>query len=101
MGENPFVDNADQANLVAEMLKALAHPLRLRVIAALCEASHTVTQLVERLDTRQTLVSQHLSVLRMTGLVEVERTGGMATYSIKEPQLRNLVACLTGCKRGS
>lgn len=95
-----IIDDMARAEQLAEVLKAVAHPLRLRLVAALCEDPRNVTDLCERLGARQTLVSQHLAVLRMSGLVSVDRTGGRSTYSIKEPGLRNLVACLTDCKRG-
>ncbi len=99
MAKSNIVEDLERAQQLAEMLKAVAHPLRLRSIAALCEDPQTVSQLCQRLDVRQSLVSQHLAVLRMVGLVHVDRTGGRATYSIKEQGLRNLIACVTDCKK--
>ena len=96
--KNDIVEDLERAQQLAEMLKAVAHPVRLRSIAALCESPQTVTQLCERLDVRQSLVSQHLAVLRMVGLVHADRNGGRATYSIKEQGLRSLIACVTDCK---
>jgi DNA-binding transcriptional ArsR family regulator len=93
-----ILQEEDFANRLAEVLKALAHPLRLRLVAALCQEDRNVQQLCTLLDVRQSLVSQHLSVLRMVGLLSADRSGGTATYTLKEPNLRNLVACLTGCK---
>lgn len=98
MAKNNIVEDLERAQQLAEMLKAVAHPVRLRSIVALCEDPQTVTQLCERLDVRQSLVSQHLAVLRMVGLVHVDRNGGRATYSIKEQGLRNLISCVTDCK---
>ena len=98
MAKNNIVEDVERAQQLAEMLKAVAHPLRLRSIAALCENPLTVTQLCQRLEVRQSLVSQHLAVLRMVGLVHVDRNGGHATYSIKEQGLRNLIACVTDCR---
>ena len=49
--------------------------------------------MAELLNERQAAVSQHLAPLRMLGLVAVDRTGGTATYSLKEPLLRSLVNC--------
>ncbi len=93
-----IVNEPGRADRLAEVLKALAHPLRLRLVAALCLEERNVAQLCALLDARQALVSQHLSVLRMVGLLSADRSGGTATYSIMEPNLRNLVACLTGCQ---
>ncbi len=85
---------------LASVLKGLGHPIRLRLVMLLCEEELTVTELVERLDVRQSLVSQHLSVLRMLGLLQADRTGGTATYSLREEGLRNMMNCLCSCGSG-
>ena len=95
----PLLDDAERAAQLAEMLKAVAHPLRLRLIAALCEGERRVTELVERLDVPQAAVSQQLRILRMSSLVQVDRTGGAAHYRLAEPRLQDLVACVNGCRR--
>lgn len=90
--------SSHRADDLADVLKGIAHPLRLRIITLLCERDHTVTELTDALDSRQSLVSQHLSPLRLLGLVSVDRRGGRATYSLGEPHLRTLVDCLMGCR---
>ena len=86
-----------RAGQLAEMLKAVAHPVRLRIIAILCEGSQHVSALAETLGLKQAIVSQQLRILRMRGLVVVERASGYARYSLGEPRLRQLVACIEGC----
>ncbi|MGO9309883.1 MAG: ArsR/SmtB family transcription factor [Spirochaetia bacterium] len=82
---------------LADILKALAHPARLRIVAALCEAEESVTGLSARLGLPQAIVSQQLRILRMSGLVAARRCGGFARYRLAQPRLRQLVACLEGC----
>jgi len=89
--------NIDRAQQLAEMLKALAHPIRLRIIALLCLGREHVTGLSERLELPQAIISQQLRILRMKGLVLVERSGGFAYYRLGEPQLESLVRCMEGC----
>ena len=84
----------------AESLKALAHPVRLRVVAALCDAEQTVIGLSKSLAVPQAIVSQQLRILRMAGLVSAKRAGGFAVYSIAKPGLRNLVTCIERCHKG-
>ncbi len=84
---------------LAEILKALAHPARLRIVAALCEGTESVIGLAERLDLKQAIVSQQLRILRMSGLVAATREGGFARYGLAEPRLRDLITCLNGCRR--
>ena len=95
-----LVEDQELAIRLAQVLKAIAHPLRLQLVACLCHQELNVTEMCGKLGIKQSLVSQHLAVLRMVGLVSADRSGGTATYSLKEPGLRKLVACLTGCQRG-
>jgi hypothetical protein len=44
-------------------------------------------------------VSQELRILRMSGLVGAERSGGFASYSLAEPRLKELLKCLDKCPR--
>jgi len=95
----PLRDDPPKAERIAELLKAVAHPLRIRIVAVLCAGEETVGDLVDRLDTPQPIVSQQLRILRAQGLVAVKREGGFARYRIAEPQLRNLVCCMEKCSR--
>ena len=94
-----LLNSKEKALKLAEILKGVAHPLRLRIITALIIENRNVTQLSELLETRQSLVSQHLAVLRMLGLISADRSGGTATYFIVETGLKSLVNCLLTCKR--
>ena len=87
----------DLADRVAVMLKALGHPVRLRLVAILCGGEEHVSGLVDRLGMPQSVVSQQLGILRMRGLVESRRVDGFAYYRLTEPRLRELVGCMEGC----
>jgi ArsR family transcriptional regulator len=88
-----------RASKVAEVLKAVAHPLRLRIIAILVEGDANVSQLAERLGAEQAIVSQQLRILRHNGLVAADREGGFATYRLVERHLEGLVHCMEHCGR--
>ena len=79
------------------VLKAVGHPIRLRIIALLCEANANVGELAERLAVPQAIISQQLRILRMRGLAGVTRAEGHATYWLAEPHLRDLIGCVSGC----
>jgi DNA-binding transcriptional ArsR family regulator len=91
--------DASRATHVAEVLKAVAHPLRLRIVASLCEAEAHVGALAERLGASQAIVSQQLRILRSHGLVAATRAGGFARYRLVEKNLRGLVRCMENCDR--
>jgi ArsR family transcriptional regulator len=84
---------------VADILKAVAHPLRLRIVAVLCAEEISVNALAARLGASQAIVSQQLRILRMHRLVIAVRQNGHATYRLLEPRLRDLVRCVEGCAR--
>ncbi len=91
--------NEGNAKPLAEMLKSLGHPLRLRIVAMLCLQDLRVGELAERLDVAPAHASQQLRILRMTGLVEVARDDGISRYRIAEPRLHTMVECMAGCPR--
>ncbi len=91
------VDSA-RAGHVAEVLKAVAHPMRLRIVAILCEREENVTSLAERLRAPQAIVSQQLRILRSHGLVAARRDRGFARYRLLERNLRGLVRCMQKCE---
>ncbi|MFN4012367.1 MAG: ArsR/SmtB family transcription factor [Aquificaceae bacterium] len=68
----------------AEFLKALAHPIRLRIISVLIESRQCVKNLSELLQTSQPNVSQHLSILRSKGILGCKRDGSVVCYYIKD-----------------
>jgi DNA-binding transcriptional ArsR family regulator len=90
----------DRAEQVAGILKALGHPLRIRIVSLLVsDGTCHVGGLAEQLDAPQSIISQHLRILRMQRLVAAERRDGFAWYDLAEPQLVQLLACLEGCKQ--
>lgn len=92
--------DASRAAVIADLLKALAHPVRLRIVALLIENEATVSALEQLLGVSQSVVSQQLRILRMADLVQYRRVKGFATYSIKQPRLVDLIHCLEGCRTG-
>ncbi len=85
------------ATLASNKMKALAHPLRLRIVAILSESDEHVNALAEELEVPQSVVSQHLRILRMENLVGVERKDGFSVYRLLEPQIVNLLNCMERC----
>lgn len=79
------------------MLKAIGHPIRLRLVALLCEGTRSVSELSSILEQKQSIVSQQLAILRRERLVAAVRTGGLAIYHVTEPHLRQMVRCLESC----
>nr|CAD6438891.1 transcriptional regulator [Rhizobium sp. Q54] len=85
---------ASRAGEVANLLKTLSHPARLMIVCTLVEGSYSVGELEEKLDLHQPHLSQHLTVLRGSGIVETRREGKQIFYSLTEEKAAQLVAAL-------
>ncbi|MFJ5831679.1 ArsR/SmtB family transcription factor [Streptomyces sp. NPDC093089] len=80
----------------AELLRALADPLRLRIVCLLARESLCTTHLVEETGARQTNLSNHLRVLREAGVVVTEPCGRFTYYRLRPEVLVDLAAFLGG-----
>jgi DNA-binding transcriptional ArsR family regulator len=76
----------------AEFHKALAHPVRLRILDILARREACVCHLTAVLGMRQPYVSQQLSALRDTGLVVGRREGTLIYYRLHDARLAALLA---------
>ena len=95
--EASVVTRSEDCDRVVQVLKAVAHPVRLKIIALLCDGDYNVTELSTRLDASQSVVSQQLRILRMNQLVDFTRKDGFAIYRLTEPHLVNLIKCVQAC----
>lgn len=82
------------ASNAAQFLRAIGSEHRLMILCVLMEGSKTVTEICQAIGARQSLVSQHLTRLRLDGLVKVEREGHFAHYSMDDPLVRDIVTSL-------
>lgn len=76
---------------VTSCLKAIAHPVRFRILEVLLERSICVGDLSEVLGSKQPNVSQHLAVLRDRGLIEPVRIENKVCYRVKDPKIARLI----------
>ena len=68
----------------ANLLRALSHPVRLRIVELLGGGELCVKSLEEILEISQSSVSQHLTRLKYAGLIESERRGHLVCYRLVE-----------------
>ncbi|KGE02168.1 sulfite-sensing transcriptional repressor BigR [Rhizobium sp. YS-1r] len=92
-GPSP-ADLARRAGEVANLLKTLSHPARLVIVCTLVEGEYSVGELEEKVDVHQPHLSQHLTVLRGSGIVETRREGKQIFYRLTEEKAAQLVAAL-------
>ena len=78
----------------AECLKTLAHPVRLRIVQLLLHGRFTVGELAKDCEIPDNVASEHLRLLQRCGFLESQRDGRFVYYSVTEPHLGKLVACI-------
>jgi len=73
---------------MANVLKILGHPLRLKILTLLKEKGEMcVCELLPRLDVTQPNLSQHLSIIRLSGLLESIKVGNTIRYKLSDNEL--------------
>ena len=85
---------AGEADELAETLKALASPGRLRVLVELLRGDRTVEQLAAAADLSASATSHHLRLLRSLRLVRARRDGRNVVYTVYDHHLVDLLAAV-------
>jgi len=82
----------------SNLLRGVAHPTRLAIVQELIQHEPLcVGELAKALSVEISLLSHHLSQMRLVGLLATERRGKHVFYRIAEPQVVNLISCLSSC----
>ncbi|GJM81473.1 MAG: metalloregulator ArsR/SmtB family transcription factor [Paenibacillus sp.] len=84
--------DANLQQFKAEFFKALAHPMRIRILEVLSEGERNVNELQAILGSEGSAVSQQLAVLRAKNLVNTVKEGTTVVYSLRDPLLKDLLA---------
>jgi ArsR family transcriptional regulator len=75
----------------AAFFRALAHPVRIRILELLVTGERSVQELQEALGVDQPVVSQQLAVLRSTSIVAGRKEGVSVRYSVRDPLIADLL----------
>jgi len=70
----------------------MAHPLRLKILCALKDGELPVLEIVKRVGSSQSNISQHIDILRTKGIVESRRDGNKILCKVKDVKVLKLVA---------
>jgi len=75
----------------AQFFRALAHPVRIKILEILVRGGRTVQELQEALGLNQPIVSQQLAVLRNHGIVAAQKEGLSMRYALRDPLVGELL----------
>lgn len=90
--EDVFED--EHTTLTANALKAMAHPLRWKILCSLGAQELSVGEIVERTGTSQSNISQHLEQLRNKNIVVSRKEANRIYYRIRNNQLLDLIGIM-------
>ena len=89
--------NPEKLNKSAEILRALTHPLRMKILKFIDSHDEIhVNKIYNTLNLEQSITSQHLKILRLAGLVETTKDGKFVYYSINYDKMQQAMEAING-----
>lgn len=86
--------NDDDIEKAARSLKAMSHPIRLKVLCLLGEDELSVQEIVKRVGTSQSNISQHLAILREKSILNTRKDANRVLYRMADPRMLKLIALM-------
>lgn len=87
-------NSKEDTTLTANALKAMAHPLRWKILCTLGDSELSVGEIVERTGTSQSNISQHLEQLRNKNILVSRKEANRIYYRIRNNQLLELIGIM-------
>lgn len=84
----------EQLERAADILKAVAHPVRLQIIDALEGGEKSVSELCRRLGAQQPYTSQQLNFMKNKGILSSRRSGNQVYYAIANLNVVKIIHCV-------
>lgn len=81
----------------AEIVKAIAHPLRIAIVDFLKDGEQCVCDIAEHVGSERSNVSRHLSVMVAAGVLDYRKQGLKVIYRLKTPCILDFLSCITTC----
>lgn len=88
LGEEEQVEQASRS------LKAMSHPLRLKVLCTLGDRELSVQEIVEEVGTSQSNISQHLGIMRDKGILKARKNANKVYYRVGDPRTLKLISLM-------
>ncbi|MED3554256.1 metalloregulator ArsR/SmtB family transcription factor [Cytobacillus praedii] len=84
--------NLEMQQFKAEFFKALAHPLRIKILELLADGDKNVNEIQSLVGSEGSAVSQQLTVLRAKNIVTGTKDGNRVIYSLRDPMIIELLS---------
>jgi ArsR family transcriptional regulator len=84
----------DDIDRASRALKAMSHPLRLKILCTLGSAEVSVQDIVEMVGTSQSNISQHLAILRDKGILTARKDANRVFYRVSDSRTLDLIGMM-------
>ncbi|SFV77016.1 Transcriptional regulator, ArsR family [hydrothermal vent metagenome] len=91
MSEMTLLEKDEDIEKATKALKAMAHPLRLKILCALKNDELPVLEIVKQVGSSQSNISQHIDILRTKDIIESRRDGNKILCKVKDVKILQLV----------
>ncbi|MBP7529376.1 MAG: winged helix-turn-helix transcriptional regulator [Syntrophorhabdaceae bacterium] len=85
----------EEAEIRSDIIKSMAHPVRLLIIEYLKEGPRAFSEISGLFDLDKSTVSKHLHVLKETGIVTSRKNGADMIYTLEVPCVTDFFGCVT------
>lgn len=89
-----LIDHDSDIEQAARCLKAMSHPLRLKILCTLGSKSVSVQDIVEQVGTSQSNISQHLAILRDKGILACRKEANRVYYHVDDARTLKLIGMM-------
>jgi len=86
--------NDKTAEYVSEILKVIAHPVRLQIVEILERGEKSVGEITKQLGLQQAFTSGHLGIMKSKGVLSCRRQGAKVYYRIENQNVILLLHCI-------
>jgi ArsR family transcriptional regulator len=89
-----LMERAEHIDQASRALKAMAHPLRLKILCVLGDQEISVQDIVDCVGTSQSNISQHLAILREKGVLCTRKVANRVYYRISDERTLTLISMM-------
>ena len=89
-----LIDKEEHIETAARALKAIAHPLRLKILCVVGDQEACVQDIVDAVGTSQSNISQHLAILREKGVLVARKDANRVFYRVGDQRTLQLVGMM-------
>jgi len=94
MAEDLLITRDEDIERASRSLKAMSHPLRLKILCTLGDREVSVQEIVEHVGTSQSNISQHLAILRDKGILTSRKDANRVYYRVGDPRTLRLISMM-------